>query len=222
MVIIDTNRSQPATFDVHVPYQYCDFPEYPDVYETGLLGACRESREVFLKAFPNSLQATYGGLIRFDDETFIHIQNFCEANARFRFLARDNTYPYILRRDFLPPHFKSIKKLAIYGRDFTETFVGSHIFDPLSLFPDVNTVSVDMVDSNVHDYNTNAYYRSWLNQLTVCEETSLGDILIKKAKTDRERMGSRSKGLRRYNALEFINWKCEGPFLELPDRYFRF
>jgi hypothetical protein len=220
--VIDEKISRPATFKVHVPYKYSDFPKYPDVYDTGLLGACRESGEVFLKAFPNALQATYGGLIRFDDDTFIHIQNFCEINGRHQLFTWNNGDFTISPPGFLPPYFKSIKKLAMYGRDFKETFLGFTVFDPLFLFPDVDTVSADMIDSKIGDSNTDHYYRSFLHQLTVRGETSLGDLLIEKAKIDIERIGNKSKDLSRYKALEFINWKCEGRFLKLPDRYFRF
>ena len=110
----------------------------------------------------------------------------------------------------------------MYGRDFKETFLGFTVFDPLFLFPDVDTVSADMIDSKIGDSNTDHYYRSFLHQLTVRGETSLGDLLIEKAKIDIERIGNKSKDLSRYKALEFINWKCEGRFLKLPDRYFRF
>lgn len=91
------------------------FDTSPEIFELALTNACRESRYVYLKAFPRALPLQRRGNVGygiatfwFDDATIIYIQNFEEFFFE-NIVSSLRTIPF-------PSWSKGIKSLAISGR----------------------------------------------------------------------------------------------------------
>jgi hypothetical protein len=102
----------PKSNDTRVAFQIHKMSGYgtrtsPELFDIGLLGACVESRDFYLKAFQGcaDLWTIGGGLVRYDENTFIYIDNL------WGFRGIDTTTDHM--REAAINCFKNIKKLAL-------------------------------------------------------------------------------------------------------------
>ena len=102
----------PKSNDTRVAFQIHKMSDYgtrtsPEIFDIGLLGACVESRDVYLKAFQGcaDLLTIGGGLVRYDENTFIYIDKLWE------FRGIDTTTDRM--RETASNCFRNIKKLAL-------------------------------------------------------------------------------------------------------------
>jgi hypothetical protein len=106
----------PKSNDTRVAFQIHKMSGYgprtsPEIFDIGLLGACVESRDVYLKAFQGcaDLLTIGGGLVRYDENTFIYIDDLWE------FQGIDTTTDHM--REAATNCFKNIKRLALNLND---------------------------------------------------------------------------------------------------------
>jgi hypothetical protein len=101
----------PKSDDTRVAFQIHKTSGYgirtsPEIFDIGLLGACMESRDVYLEAFQGCayLLTIGGGLVRYDENTFIYIEKLWNV------WGINNTTDHM--REAASNCFKNIIKLA--------------------------------------------------------------------------------------------------------------
>ena len=82
-----------------------------DMRDVGLLRACKESRDVFLRAFPHTLSTTNGGVIRFDDQTTIHVENWYARSLKY-------VMKEAFQKNLQLPSINTVRRLALVIVDY--------------------------------------------------------------------------------------------------------
>jgi hypothetical protein len=132
-----------------------------EIYDIGLLGACKESRQVFLKAFENcsSLSTIDGGIIRFHQDTYIYLHElssfpifdgFLTAVRRLSVPIQIFNPSSITSTTSPVPIFRGATRLALDSQSWA-TLWCCHLATPIiQLF---EGLAVDMVDVDfpLHD-----------------------------------------------------------------------
>jgi len=120
----------PETLRIQADLKAEDQLDRKDMRNVALLRACKESRDVFLNRFQRILPAEGMGVIRFEDQTSIHIRNNGDA------LKKDILFA--LQRQHNPlPSFDTVQRLAfVHNRDH------QNILFCLFLFSDLRHVKI--------------------------------------------------------------------------------
>jgi hypothetical protein len=128
------------------------------IYDIGLLGACKESRQVFLKAFENcpSLSTIDGGIIRFHQDTYIYLQELSSFTIVDGFVTAMRTLGALgalnssSTTSTTSPVFNGIKRLALDGQSWELAWSCGL---PIHLFQLFEALAVDMVDADFPLYD---------------------------------------------------------------------
>lgn len=82
-----------------------------DMREVSLLRLCKESRNVFLDAFPHHLSAGHFGVIHFDNQTILHVEDWLDESLR-------NVLGQAIHQNLLLPSINTIRKIALAVHPF--------------------------------------------------------------------------------------------------------
>lgn len=127
-----------------------------EIYDIGLLRACKECRQAFLKAFENcpSLSTIDGGIIRFHQDTYIYLQELLSRFTIFDgFVTAMRTLGALNSSSTTStssPVFNGIKRLALDGQSWELLWSCDLHIHLIRLF---EGLAVDMVDADfpLHD-----------------------------------------------------------------------